>query len=224
MKKTIALGLMLLLAACATELAPPSAPQGPQEFACKVGEHVDDPAKLPSTVRLAYFAVEQSLAVLPFVDNGTVVGDYSLALFKAARAGSVPFWGGHGTIRVAIHNVFPGHMPQRVALVGEGNICQGMLPVKQVASRVYVVDVPMGKFAALAFARAVINTPNHKAWACAQALDFKLAYAPALTAGPYKDDPDLLCGLPTDGGRTRLGSVAIDGAGTLTPLIIKSGG
>lgn len=223
MRNFLATCLLLLLAACGAQQPPASAAmQGPPEFVCTPGEHVPDPNVLKDTVRISYFVVTQSLAVLPYVDNGTIVGDYAIPLFKAARQGRVEFSHRRGNLRVAIH--YPGAMPRYVALVGTGNRCVGMMPIVQVAPAIYAVDIPITEFAALVFYRQALNTQNHRAWACAQT-DFPVVYVPTLTDGPYKGKPRMLCGLGgVEPGTTVLGAVSVEGSGTLTPFIAQNGG
>lgn len=216
--------LLLILAACGVQPQQTQARQGPPEFVCQPGAHVPDPNILHDTIRVSFFAVQHSLRVLSFVDNGNIVGDYSIALLRAVKAGEVQHWQGRGTIRVAIHNPNGAVMPRRVAYVAGKNICQGMLEVVQVAPRIYAVDLPIEggaklAYAGLVFPRVAFVTEKENVWACAQT-DFPLAYVPELTEGPYAHLPRMLCGLPgSKPGTTRLGESARASAGVVIPLI-----
>lgn len=218
--------LMLLLAACGVQPQNPGhANQGPPEFACQPGAFVPDPDVLKDTIRVAFFGVQNSLAVMPIIDNAAVVGGYSIALLKAVKAGQVQHWSGHGTVRVAIHNPNGAAMPRRVAYVAGKNICQGMLEVVQVAPRIYAVDLPIEggaklAYAGLVFPRVAFITPHQNVWVCAQALDFQLAFTPEITEGPYAHKPRMLCGLMgTIPKTTRMGQLASTWFGEVFPLI-----
>ncbi len=228
MRTLVSACLLLLLAACGVQPQQPPAQmvtQGPPEFVCQPGAHVPDPDVLKDTLRVSFFAAQNSLAVLPFIDGGNIVGDYSIPLLKAVKAGQVQHWSGHGTVRVAIHSPNGAAMPRRVAYVAGKNICQGMLEVVRVAPRIYAADLPIEggaklAYAGLVFPRAAFVTEHQRVWVCAQALDFQLLYTPEITEGPYAHKPRVLCGLPgTQPGTTKLGENARTTFGAIFPLI-----
>ncbi len=225
MRHYLSIVLLALLAACAGPQGPsgPSTAQQQMNYSgptCRPGEVVyNSPAILP----IAITAVRETLAVMneigrrhrgigdkPRADQIAIMSATTDWIAQAAYAGQIETFEGHAYARIRIHWVHP--LPSQLPYFGGDNICRGMAQVTKIADGVYQVQIPLdgGEWkgrVGLAVPRAAFITDHQRAWVCVGITGgYHLAYQPPLREGPYKDEPDLVCGLPDpDGGKTLLG-------------------
>ena len=202
--------------------------QSAAQNGCEAGQHVAD--NVPGIMRVSLFAVEESLPVLPFVDQGHIVGDYAVPLLAAAKAGEVAHWEGSGMAEVIVHYPNENAMPKQVAYLGGKNIARGVAPVQKVGPGIFDIKIPISGgewlgYAAVLLPRGAFITPHMRAWVCVTT-NFELVDLPQLTGGPYKGKPNVVCGLPgSRSGETLLAEKAQAGAlWELFPLIAKREG
>lgn len=241
MRKYLFLGLLALLAACATPQAPQQAQRVPQPAprqalgpTCQPGELVRNTSAI---LPVAVVAVEETLATMGIIDDLqrgilqksrpeqiAIMSDTTRQIAIAAHNGQIEPFGGHAVVRYLIHWTNP--LPPQLPFFGGDNICRGMVAVEPVTDGIYQVRVPLegGQWkgqVGLVFPREAFVTPHQRAWVCVGIEGGHLAYQPPLREGPYKDVPDLICGLPDpQGGTTLLGRTAQTAKFEMFPFVV----
>lgn len=216
MRKKIAIVFFLALFYAA------SAVQAQQTSTCQPGQVVD---LQHGQFHLVFFAVwSKGLELKNIIGGDKLVGDYAIALHKAAKAGKVERYTGVGTLSIYIKNIDEAKMPSELAYLSGPQICRGMAKVEKVDGGIYKVTIPISPGENLAQASLVIpKTIITKSTVVCVKPSVVLAHAPEIIGGSFKGWPNTLCGLPdiNTPGTTRLGEQVAAGAKSgIIPLIV----
>ncbi len=246
MRTLLAFCMLLMLAGCMVpppNAAAPSVMQPPpvaqvtqvQFPACTVGEHV---VPLPTTFHDGFFPVTANLHALDLIDRFTrtasqgseadrvqAMADLGKELYEGTKRGEIAGYTG-GALRIVFHAANPAMVPPAVALLDHDQNCRGMIPTERMPNNpgIFAVRVPLsdpGMWPSLVLDRRLIGP---RTWVCVKSQGFHLALAPELTKGPYAGEPDIFCGLPAEGGTTRLYQAVNAGLHWMRTPVVAAGG